>query len=300
MRRMVWERSTRSISRPASRPCCIALPKRLRMDHFLTPGLIADTGGNLYGTTDSGGSANLGTEFMLSPERTITLLHSFTGGDGAHPFGGLGRDAHGNLCGVTLGGGYDLPGLVSLTLGSFCGTVSKVSAPDGTTTGGGFLNQGTVFVINGLTGVESILYSFAGGANGSDSTTGLTGDGEGQLYGTTEDAPENNSIGNGIVFMLNIIIRAESVLASFNGTAVADPSGTFTLGANGKLYGTTYNGGTGGEQTGLTRVAGWCEIAGQLLRRDLWRRTSSLGTILRSNRSRSDQLARGVRMPFST
>jgi uncharacterized repeat protein (TIGR03803 family) len=57
-------------------------------------GLLADPAGNLYGTTRFGGaSTNDGTVFMLSPNGTLTLLHSFCtppcNGDGFQPIAGL-------------------------------------------------------------------------------------------------------------------------------------------------------------------------------------------------------------------
>jgi uncharacterized repeat protein (TIGR03803 family) len=232
-------------------------------------GLIADSAGNLYGTTDSGGLDDLGTVFMLTPAGTITLLHSFSGSDGAHPFGGLVRNTEGNLYGTTVGGGYNIPqACLTNIAANFCGTVFKLDAAGnfttlhrftgsldganpysgllleggnlyGTTSNGGFNGHGTVFEINGLTGEETVLYSFTGGADGKDPTTGLIADGKGNLYGTTE----NGGIANGVIFMFNIATLSETVLHSFNGTDGAQPSG-LTMG-QGRLYGTAYNGGSG-------------------------------------------------------
>jgi uncharacterized repeat protein (TIGR03803 family) len=75
--------------------------------------LIRDTKGNLFGTTNLGGSAGLGTVFRLTPPATAkgawteTVLHSFLGGgvDGYQPFGGLVADKSGNLYGTTRSGG---------------------------------------------------------------------------------------------------------------------------------------------------------------------------------------------------
>ncbi len=43
-------------------------------------GLVADSRGNMYGTTSYGGAANKGTVFKLTPGGTETVLYSFKGG----------------------------------------------------------------------------------------------------------------------------------------------------------------------------------------------------------------------------
>jgi len=69
--------------------------------------LIADSLGNLYGTTQSGGAYGYGTVFKLDKTGIETVLYSFTGGkDGSEPWGGLVRDAAGNLYGTTFFGGH--------------------------------------------------------------------------------------------------------------------------------------------------------------------------------------------------
>ena len=70
-------------------------------------GLVRDRKGNLYGTTEAGDSSGVGTVFKLTATGQETVLHTFTGGttDGANPFGGLVRDAAGNLYGTTFVGG---------------------------------------------------------------------------------------------------------------------------------------------------------------------------------------------------
>ena len=66
-------------------------------------GLIRDTRGNLYGTTDWGGPSNDGTVYKLTPRGVERVLHSFTGGaDGLDSHGGLVLDAKGNLYGTAL------------------------------------------------------------------------------------------------------------------------------------------------------------------------------------------------------
>src|SRR5512143_4053969 len=65
-------------------------------------GVIFDPQGNLYGTSQFGGDVTdcqigCGTIWELSPATgggwTETVLHSFTGADGANPFAELVRDA---------------------------------------------------------------------------------------------------------------------------------------------------------------------------------------------------------------
>jgi uncharacterized repeat protein (TIGR03803 family) len=64
-------------------------------------GLIADSSGNLYGTTEVGGASFGGTVFKLSPGGTETVLHSFGGtSDGSEPDAVLIADSSGNLYGT--------------------------------------------------------------------------------------------------------------------------------------------------------------------------------------------------------
>jgi uncharacterized repeat protein (TIGR03803 family) len=76
-----------------------------------TAGVLIDAAGNLYGTTESGGTIGAGTVYKLSPPTggkkkwTEQLLISFNGGsDGIFPFGNLVADTQGNLYGTTMAG----------------------------------------------------------------------------------------------------------------------------------------------------------------------------------------------------
>jgi uncharacterized repeat protein (TIGR03803 family) len=68
-------------------------------------GVVGDASGNLYGTTETGGSANLGTAYKVTQKGGYTLLHNFTGPDGKYLYGGLVRDSKGNLYGTAINGG---------------------------------------------------------------------------------------------------------------------------------------------------------------------------------------------------
>ena len=71
-------------------------------------GLLMDSAGVLYGTTNGGTAGGDGTVFKLSPSGgswSETVLHDFAGSDGATPFAGVIRDSAGNLYGTTTAGG---------------------------------------------------------------------------------------------------------------------------------------------------------------------------------------------------
>jgi uncharacterized repeat protein (TIGR03803 family) len=80
-------------------------------------GVIFDSAGNLYGTTESGGTKNVGGIFELSPSNgswTETVVHDFHGWnkDGARSFANLVSDGNGNFIGTTIFGGANTPGVV--------------------------------------------------------------------------------------------------------------------------------------------------------------------------------------------
>ncbi|MGD0178530.1 MAG: choice-of-anchor tandem repeat GloVer-containing protein [Terriglobales bacterium] len=76
-------------------------------------GVIMDAQGNLYGDTTGGGdlSCNIvgdngcGVVYELNTKGVLTLLHAFSGPDGAFPCGVLMRDADGTFYGTASGGG---------------------------------------------------------------------------------------------------------------------------------------------------------------------------------------------------
>jgi uncharacterized repeat protein (TIGR03803 family) len=186
-------------------------------------GLIADSSGNLYGTTEGGGaSSEAGVVFKLSPSGTETVLYSFCSkpscSDGAFPVAGLIADRAGNLYGTTSGGGAILPG------SSGGGVVFKLS-PRGT---------------------ETVLYSFCSKpscSDGANPDAGLIADRSGNLYGTTSGGGASSL---GVVFKLSPS-RTETVLYSFCSKPSCsdgrDPEAGLIADSSGNLYGTTAAGG---------------------------------------------------------
>jgi len=76
-------------------------------------GLVADSSGNLYGTTVNGGTSNIGTVFKTTSTGTTTVLHSLKGNpDGSLPYGSLIIDSTGTLYGPTTQGGTSNLGTV--------------------------------------------------------------------------------------------------------------------------------------------------------------------------------------------
>ena len=226
-------------------------------------GLIRDSAGNIYGTTEYGGASGQGTVFKVDATGTESVLYSFTGGtDGASPIGSLVRDSAGNLYSTTFSGGASGVGVVfkldtrgkETVLHSFAGGTDGqypwaglVRDSDGglygTTFYGGASNYGVVFKVDAA-GTETVLYSFTGGADGGNPTAGVIRDSAGNLYGTTNigGAP---GMGYGVVFELDMA-GTETVLHTFTGGAGgANPVGGLIRDTAGNLYGTTQDGGSG-------------------------------------------------------
>jgi uncharacterized repeat protein (TIGR03803 family) len=183
-------------------------------------GLIFDTAGNLYGTTEAGGIYRCGTVFKLTPNNngrwTETVLHNFKGSDGRSPYASLIFDTAGNLYGTTYKGGAH--GL---------GTVFKITPG-----------------ANG-TWAETVLHSFGARGDGYYPYASLISDVVGNLYGTTSWGGANGNYG--VVFQLVPGVGGkwkEKVLHSFgaSGDGVY-PYASLILDAAGNLYGTTSQGG---------------------------------------------------------
>lgn len=227
------------------------------------PGVLRDSAGNLYGVTAAAGVA--GIVYKLDPARQETTLYSFVGATGGtNPSSGLVRDANGNFYGTTNAGGAANAGvlfsvdsagrervLYSFTDGADGGTpdgnVVRDSAGNlyGTTFYGGVASgsagYGVVYKVDAA-GNYSVLYSFKGGADGTNPKGGVVRDPAGNLYGTTLGGAN----GLGVVFKLDPAGR-ETVLHAFTGGADGGgPESGVTLDSAGNIYGTTFSGGSAG------------------------------------------------------
>jgi uncharacterized repeat protein (TIGR03803 family) len=237
-----------------------------------TGGVISDSAGNLYGTTQMGGGSGCyadegcGTVFELAPDGTETVLYSFAGGnDGEYPYAGVIEDKARNLYGMTPNGGADGFGIVfklsphgketvlhTFTGGSdggypFAGLIEDDAGNlYGTTeTGGNGCDCGVVFKLT-PGGTETVLYAFAGGSDGAYPEAGLIRDRAGNLYGTTINGGFtgcNKGRGCGTVFKL-APDGTEVVLYAFDDRKRGGfPQASLMEDKTGNLYGTTLSGG---------------------------------------------------------
>jgi uncharacterized repeat protein (TIGR03803 family) len=195
-------------------------------------GLTIDAKGNLYGTTDTGGTGEFadGTVFELTPKAsggfTFKTIHGFSqaNADGGNPAGSVVLDAAGNIYGTTSNGGS-----------AGCGIVYQLSR----TKGG--------------TWKETILHNFEGNRDGCSSSGFVILDEAGDLFGATASGGGgvNNTFCNhgcGTVFELTKAANGtftEKVIHRFTGENEdgRNPLGGLVFDKSGNLWGTTQVGG---------------------------------------------------------
>jgi uncharacterized repeat protein (TIGR03803 family) len=219
---------------------------------------ILDRSGALYGPASFGGVYGEGTVYKLTPTRSgyaFSVLHQFGSvpNDGEEPYGSLALDTRtGDLFGTTVGnsGPFGLTGgtvfklrptpsgYVYSIIQQFQGLqgpdgnqpdssliIDNAGALYGTTQFGGALGQGNVYKLTPTsTGyVESVLYDFTGGLDGSQPEWPLTADRRGNLYSTA-----NNSglFGYGTAFELVRTVNgySEVTLHAFSANEDANPT----------------------------------------------------------------------------
>jgi uncharacterized repeat protein (TIGR03803 family) len=236
--------------------------------------LLQDSAGNIYGSSEGGGTFGYGAVFELSPQSgggwTDTVLYSFTDGlDGSRPEGGVALGPNGGLYGITFEGGPS-----SDECDFNCGVLFQILPP--AERGGAWSEttiysfpypqqpgdlhviadqQGNLFGTN--TSLHTIfklslasdgkwsyadIYKFTG-SNGIYAPAGLITDSAGNLYGTTISSP------CGLVFQLAPPASESTwtfnLLYTFAGAPNDGcyPYGRLIFDSQGNLYGTTFYGG---------------------------------------------------------
>jgi len=241
--------------------------------------LETDSAGNIYGTTVLGGDFGSGTVFQLSPTPNgwvHTVLYSFTGGaDGGEPYKGVTIDREGNLYGTAVTGGsgsceggcgvaYKLTNSggnwTQTVIHAFTGgddgsgpgarlTVDRGGNIYGMAPTGGANGLGTIYKISqaGAAWTFKVIHTFTGGDDGATGSAGRMVLRRARLYGA---ATTGGAHGSGVIFELSPRAVGEwdfRAIYAFKG----QPDGSFPYGAllfagSGKIYGTTYYGGTSG------------------------------------------------------
>jgi hypothetical protein len=170
-----------------------------------------DENGNIYGTTDSGGTNNLGTVFELRRGRggpKERLLWQFDSKDGSKPEGSVTLDAEGNVYGTANS-------IFELTPGS-----------------------------NGKW-KETVLYAFSNQNDGFAPITGPVLGAGGTLYGTTALGGTGSCYeGCGVVYKLAPRAGGKwqyTVLYKLPNPNESPPDGRLVLDSKGNLYGTAFS-----------------------------------------------------------
>jgi len=230
--------------------------------------LVQGLDGNFYGTTRIGGDAppnfalsfpdyteGCGTVFKVDLDGNLTILHNFSGPDGANPISGLTVGSDGNLYGLAKYGGTQG---THTTFAGGCGTIFKIDEAGNFTvlhqfncdegenpvgeliegsdgafygvTNTDFNNGfGTIFKITPA-GAFTVLHSFNFNTESiSNPRAGLIDGFDGFLYGTA---------------FFNSVYKTDltgkiSVLHTFSGPDGDNPTDKLALGSDGLLYGTT-------------------------------------------------------------
>jgi uncharacterized repeat protein (TIGR03803 family) len=241
-----------------------------------TGSLVNDGAGSFWGTTSQAGLSLLGSVFKVNATTaalSTPVLFTGTGGSarGALPLAGLANDGLGFLWGTASDGGTGNNGTVfkvniatgALTIvADFTGNTGAALGDNpacqllndgagnmwGTTRQGGVNNAGTVFRINRATGAFTTVVQFtgtSGAARGSSPWAGLSSDGAGNVWGTTN---QGGASGFGTVFKINRLSGVLTTVIEFTGLTGAirgsNPRSSLTLDGAGNFWGMTNAGGT--------------------------------------------------------
>ena len=186
--------------------------------------LIQSTDGRFYGIALVGGGSKAckdgcGTVFRFNPTGKLTVIHEFAATDGSGPVS-LMQGKDGRFYGTTYEGG-DLTRCLSYNVRVGCVTVFRINA------------KGTHFKTLRMFENSSGEYPDGPLIEGPD----------GRFYGVCVSGNRRRSSGNVYSVGPSGGLR---ILHFFSGPDGTEPEGGLLLHSNGKFYGTTQEGGTGG------------------------------------------------------
>lgn len=222
-------------------------------------GFVEANDGYYYALSQNGGTELSGTIFRMDPStESIEVVYSFSSSGPNFPIGNLKLVSNGNLIGVTQGGGANSDGVLfefdystntMTVLHDFLetsGNSPKESIIEtsngmyyGLTSAGGANDVGVIYSYDNSTQTYTVEHEFES-SMGANPIRGLMQASNGNIYGLTH----NGGTGNfGTLFEFNPLNSNYSVLHSFDNTNGSYPSSTILQITNGKLIGTTRQGG---------------------------------------------------------
>lgn len=226
-----------------------------------------DASGNVWGTTDwggSNGSNGYGTIFEITTNGTETLMHSFgKTGDGATPDGAITILSNGDMYGTTTYGGTSENGVIwKLTASGKYTVVHSFTADEcnfargrlvqdkqgnfyGAGLFGGANSDGTVFKFTPK-GKVTVLHTFDS-TDGAFPEHGVVMDKDGNIYGVTAFGGTSD---NGTIYEIAKDGTFTSLYSFTGGTSDGGfPYGGLAIDSQGNLYGSADDGGANGDGT---------------------------------------------------
>ncbi len=179
----------------------------------------------LYNITYNGGNDGVGTIIKFTPAtNNLTVVKSFENPGKWPQYTNLIQASNGKLYGMTANGGYD--GIAGIGYGG-----------------------GSIFSFDPSTSTYTKLKNF-NGPDGANPCGSLVQASNGKLYGMTRIGGSGydpfNTYGNGVIFSFDPVSSTYTKLKDFDGTNGYGPYGSLMQTSNGKLYGMTTGGGSGG------------------------------------------------------
>ncbi len=221
--------------------------------------------GKIYGTTQSGGVNDAGVLFEYDPSTdTFTKKIDFDRIPSGSAPAGLTKADNGSIYCTAGGGGlFDSGVLFSYTPGNTTITKHKdlnqslngsfpnnslVAATNGRLYGmtpdGGTLGQGVIFEYEPISKAFIKKFDFSNATStGANPLGNLTLANNGKLYGMTNNGGAN---GGGVLFEYDFLNNIFANKIDLDYPTGSSPNGGLTLASNGKFYGLTSQGGTGG------------------------------------------------------